>query len=69
MRQAAFVETKGINRHYEFYRQATRAVAEERFDARRVLPALIEYAMDAAPTSAAFSPLPKLGKYRCWWTI
>ena len=44
-----------INRHYEFQCRAARAMAEEYFDARKVLPRLIEYAMSPAPISATDS--------------
>lgn len=40
-----------INRRYEFHCQAARAIAAEYFDARHVLPHLLERAMNAASTS------------------
>jgi hypothetical protein len=41
-----------VNNRYEFHCRAARAVAEEYFDARRVLPPMIEHAMYPAPAPA-----------------
>jgi hypothetical protein len=40
-----------VNSRYEFHCRAARVIAEEYFDARKVLPRLIEYAMSPTPAS------------------
>lgn len=53
--EEAIAGIEEINSRYEFHCQAARAIAEEYFDARKVLPRLIECAMNPAPTPAADS--------------
>jgi hypothetical protein len=45
-----------INSRYEFHCKAARAIAEEYFDARKVLPHLIERSMNAAPSPSKEKP-------------
>lgn len=53
--EEALAGIEEINSRYEFHCQAARAIAEEYFDARKVLPRLIEYAINPKPAPAADS--------------
>jgi hypothetical protein len=48
--EEALAGIEDINRRYEFHCRAARAVAEEYFDARKVLRRLVECAMNTVPT-------------------
>jgi hypothetical protein len=48
--EEALAGIEEINSRYEFHCQAARSIAEQYFDARRILPRLLECAMD--PNSA-----------------
>lgn len=52
--EEAIAGIEEIDRRYEFHCKAAREIAEEYFDARKVLNRLIEYAMDA-PTGSSLS--------------
>lgn len=51
--QEALGAVEEVNRRYKFHCRAARAIAEEYFDARKVLTYLVERAMSSLPTSAA----------------
>ena len=53
--EEALAGIEEINSRYEFHCQAARAIAEEYFDARKVLPRLIECAMKPERAPAADS--------------
>lgn len=53
--EEALAGIEEINSRYEFHCQAARAIAEEYFDARKVLPRLIECAMNPKPAPPANS--------------
>lgn len=53
--EEALAGIEEINSRYKFHCQAARAIAEEYFDARKVLPRLIECAMNPDPAPAANS--------------
>lgn len=59
--EEALAGIEEINSRYEFHCQAARAIAEEYFDARKVLPRLIECAMNPAPAPTADSIKANLG--------
>jgi len=46
----AIAGVEEINSRYDFHCRAAREIAEQYFDARRILPRLLEYAMKAAPS-------------------
>lgn len=50
--EEALAGVEEINRRYEFHCRAARAIAEEYFDASKVLPRLVESAMSHAPGPA-----------------
>ena len=52
---------EAVNSRYEFHCRAAREIAEEYFDARKVLSRLIDQAMNAAPIADAGSPRPLPG--------
>lgn len=51
--EEALAGIEEINSRYEFHCQAARAIAQEYFEARKVLPRLIECAMNPAPAIAS----------------
>jgi hypothetical protein len=56
----ALAGVEGINRRYDFHCQAAREIAEEYFDARKILPALVQRTMEgsAVPVNSSDEQSP-----------